>query len=63
MGLTGQMLTTAADVGWALFQSVNTRLPEGRPFRPEWAPAPLLKSYERTRPPLGYTGARGIPRE
>lgn len=47
----------AANVAWKTFQAVNTRLPEGKPFQPQWAPAPLMKSYERSKPPLG------VPRE
>ncbi|NIR53000.1 radical SAM protein [candidate division KSB1 bacterium] len=47
----------AANLGWKSFQTVNTRLPEGKPFQPSWAPRPLLKSYERSKPPLG------VPRE
>jgi len=33
---------------------VNAALPEGEALRPNWAPGPLLKSYERTSPPLGF---------
>ncbi len=47
----------AANLAWKSFQAVNTRLPEGQPFQPKWAPRPLLKSYERSKPPLG------VPRE
>ena len=54
MPVRDQLVTRAADVAWKLFQSVNTRLPEGEPFQPSWAPAPLLKSYERSMPTLGY---------
>jgi uncharacterized radical SAM superfamily Fe-S cluster-containing enzyme len=39
---------------WNAFQSVNGRAPEGAAVAPSWAPGPLPKSYERTRPPLGY---------
>jgi hypothetical protein len=42
------------ELAWRAFQSVNTRLPEGRSVSPKWAPGALPKSYERTRPPLGY---------
>ncbi len=42
-----------ANVLWHLFQAVNRRLPS-RTFQPKWAPAPLLKSRERTRPVLGF---------
>ena len=47
-------LSTVSDLAWKAFQSVNTRLPEGDAIRPKWAPGPLLKSYERTAPPLGF---------
>lgn len=46
-------LTGAARMAWPVFQAVNRRI-EGRPFRPTWAPAPLLKSSQRTNPPLGW---------
>ena len=54
MSVKDQLVTRAADVAWKVFQAVNTRIPEGVPFQPAWAPAPLLKSYERTMPTLGY---------
>jgi hypothetical protein len=34
--------------------SVNKTLPEGESIKPNWAAEPLLKSYERTAPPLGF---------
>jgi hypothetical protein len=43
-----------ADIGWKAFQAVNTVLPEGSSIQPKWAAEPLLKSYERTSPPLGF---------
>ncbi len=43
-----------ADVGWKAFQAVNKVLPEGKSIQPKWAAEPLLKSYERTAPPLGF---------
>ena len=46
-------LTAAARVAWPIFQSVNGRIPS-RAFHPPWAPAPLLKSAERTKPGLGW---------
>jgi tetraether lipid synthase len=49
-----EMLQQVGDLAWRAFQSVNTRVPEGRPVSPRWAPGPLPRSYERTRPPLGY---------
>jgi uncharacterized radical SAM superfamily Fe-S cluster-containing enzyme len=43
-----------ADIGWKAFQAVNTALPEGKSIQPKWAAEPLLKSYDRTAPPLGF---------
>ena len=54
-GITGSKVVSAlSDVAWKAFQSVNQRLPEGEAIRPNWAPGPLLKSYERSAPPLGF---------
>ena len=54
-GVTGsKIVSTLSDVAWKAFQSVNQRLPEGEAIRPTWAPGPLLKSYERSAPPLGF---------
>jgi tetraether lipid synthase len=54
-GTTGsKIVSTLSDVAWKAFQSVNRRLPEGEAIRPTWAPGPLLKSYERSAPPLGF---------
>ena len=49
-----RLVSSLSDVAWKAFQSVNTRLPEGEAVRPKWAPGPLLKSYERSAPPLGF---------
>jgi 7,8-dihydro-6-hydroxymethylpterin dimethyltransferase len=49
-----KLVSSLSDVAWKAFQSVNRRLPEGEAVRPTWAPGPLLKSYERTAPPLGF---------
>jgi uncharacterized radical SAM superfamily Fe-S cluster-containing enzyme len=51
---TSNIISNLSDVAWKVFQSVNKRLPEGEAIRPTWAPGPLLKSYERTSPPLGF---------
>jgi uncharacterized radical SAM superfamily Fe-S cluster-containing enzyme len=54
-GVKGSVLVSnLANAAWNVFQSVNRALPEGEAIRPKWAPAPLLKSYERTSPPLGF---------
>jgi uncharacterized radical SAM superfamily Fe-S cluster-containing enzyme len=46
-------LVGGARLAWPTFQSVNRRF-EGRTFHPKWSPAPLLKSRQRTKPPLGW---------
>src|SRR5712692_5698692 len=43
-----------AQLGWQGFQAVNGRIPEGESPAPSWAPGPLLKSRQRTKPPLGW---------
>jgi uncharacterized radical SAM superfamily Fe-S cluster-containing enzyme len=54
-GKTGsKAISKAADIGWKAFQAVNKALPEGQSIQPSWAAEPLLKSYERTAPPLGF---------
>ena len=46
-------LTHVADLVWRSVQMINRRVP-GTPFQPPWAPAPLLKSWERSSPALGW---------
>ncbi len=54
-GKTGSKAASKlADLGWKAFQAVNKSLPEGKSIQPTWAAEPLLKSYERTAPPLGF---------
>jgi len=43
----------AANAAWTGLQWVNRRIP-ARSFHPAWAPEPLPKSWERTKPPLGF---------
>ena len=53
-GVKGSRLFPISQMSPGAFQSVNQRLPEGESIRPNWAPGPLLKSYERSAPPLGF---------
>lgn len=54
-GKTGsKAISKMADIGWKAFQAVNKAVPEGESIQPSWAAEPLLKSYERTAPPLGF---------
>jgi uncharacterized radical SAM superfamily Fe-S cluster-containing enzyme len=48
------VMKVLADAGWAGFQAINQRVGESPSQSPEWAPGPLLKSRERSRPPLGW---------
>ncbi len=47
------LATTVARLTWPGFQAVNNRFTSHN-FQPSWAPAPLLKSHERTKPQLGW---------
>ena len=52
---TGSSLVSVlSDLTWKAFQAINRRLPEGELPRPKWAPGKMLKSYERSAPPLGF---------
>jgi 7,8-dihydro-6-hydroxymethylpterin dimethyltransferase len=52
--LLGATVQELANVGWHAFQAVNTRVPEQPSIQPGWAPAPLLKTRQRSKPPLGW---------
>ncbi|CAN5552102.1 hypothetical protein BH18ACI3_BH18ACI3_19200 [soil metagenome] len=51
---SSKAVSKMADLGWKAFQAVNKSLPESEAITPKWAAEPLLKSYERTAPPLGF---------
>src|SRR5262245_51394039 len=51
--IVGAGLKGAAHLAWHAFQAVNRRIPYGQ-MHPKWAPAPLLKSKDRTFPQLGF---------
>jgi uncharacterized radical SAM superfamily Fe-S cluster-containing enzyme len=53
-GVVDAVVNELANLGWHGLQAVNTRLPETPSRTPEWAPGPLLKSRERSQPPLGW---------
>src|ERR1700720_591873 len=46
-------LTGGARVLWPAFQAINRRF-EAKSFHPKWAPGPLPKSHERTKPQFGW---------
>jgi 7,8-dihydro-6-hydroxymethylpterin dimethyltransferase len=47
------LLTGGARLTWPALQFINRRI-ASRTFHPAWAPAPLLKSSDRTKPALGW---------
>jgi len=46
-------VTVAATGAWAVFDRVNRIKPNTSPT-PKWSDKPLLKSYEKSKPPLGW---------
>lgn len=52
--LLDKTITGTAKVAWPLFQAVNRLFPEGKAIQPKWADKPLLKSYQRVKPKLGW---------
>jgi 7,8-dihydro-6-hydroxymethylpterin dimethyltransferase len=47
-------LTGLSHLAWNAFQMINRRLPEGELPHPKWAPGRILRSRERSAPPLGF---------
>jgi 7,8-dihydro-6-hydroxymethylpterin dimethyltransferase len=46
-------LTVAAGAAWTVFNKVN-QIGQNPGFVPAWSDKPLLKSWEKTKPPLGW---------
>src|ERR1700685_1475932 len=46
-------VTVAATGAWAVFERLN-RIKQNPSPKPKWSDKPLLKSYEKTKPPLGW---------
>jgi uncharacterized radical SAM superfamily Fe-S cluster-containing enzyme len=46
-------LTYVAQGAWAVFERLN-RIKPNPSFTPKWSDKPLLKSYQKTKPPLGW---------
>ena len=49
-------ITTTAGAAWFVFERLN-RIHQKPAFTPKWSEKPLLKSYEKTKPPLGWPRA------
>src|ERR1041384_2951628 len=48
-----KVLTYAADAAWFAFEKMN-QIRQNPGFTPAWSDKPLLKSWEKTKPPLGW---------
>ncbi|MBZ5592114.1 MAG: radical SAM protein [Acidobacteriia bacterium] len=46
-------LTVAAGAAWTVFDKLN-QIHQNPSFTPKWSEKPLLKSYQKTKPPLGW---------
>src|SRR5437868_1732711 len=46
-------LTMTAGAAWSIFEKLN-RIRPNPSFTPRWSDKPLLKSYQKTKPPLGW---------
>ena len=48
-----KVAVAAAKATWVVFDRINRVNPNPSP-KPKWSDKPLLKSYEKTKPPLGW---------
>src|SRR4026208_1144491 len=46
-------LSLAANGAWVVFNNLN-KINQNPSFTPKWSDKPLLKSWEKTKPPLGW---------
>jgi tetraether lipid synthase len=46
-------LTVAAKGAWTVFNGLNSIKP-AKPFTPNWSDKPILKSWQKVKPPLGW---------
>jgi uncharacterized radical SAM superfamily Fe-S cluster-containing enzyme len=48
-----KLMTYAANGAWAVFERTN-RIRQNPSFTPKWSEKPLLKSFQKSKPPLGW---------
>src|SRR5579871_6821488 len=48
-----KVVTVAAGAAWTVFDKLN-QINQNPAFTPKWSDKPLLKSYQKTKPPLGW---------
>jgi hypothetical protein len=53
-------LTFAAQGAWTIFEKLNSIKPNAS-FTPKWSDKPLLKSYQKEKPPLGTHDRFALP--
>jgi uncharacterized radical SAM superfamily Fe-S cluster-containing enzyme len=46
-------VTVSANAAWQVFDSLN-QIKQNPSFTPKWSEKPLLKSYQKSKPPLGW---------
>jgi len=46
-------ITVGANAAWQVFDGLN-QIKQNPSFTPKWSDKPLLKSYQKTKPPLGW---------
>ena len=46
-------IVLGAKAGWSVFSKLNSISPNAS-FTPKWSDKPLLKSYQKEKPPLGW---------
>ena len=56
-----KVVTIAAKGAWAVFSRLNSIRPHPS-FTPKWSDKPLLKSWEKTKPPLGWPRSTDSPK-
>src|SRR5277367_6755107 len=47
-------MSIAANGAWRIFRFGNDLVPENPSFIPKWSDKPVLKSREKSKPPLGW---------
>ncbi len=52
--LAEKALTVSANAAWHVYDTVNSLVAPNPSFTPKWSDKPLLKSYEKQMPQLGW---------
>ncbi len=48
------LLVQTAKGGWFVYDKINSMVGDNPSFTPKWSDKPLLKSYQKEKPPLGW---------